>query len=35
MAIHRNRSWLVERPHAATFLLMTANVVIFSLAGAL
>jgi membrane associated rhomboid family serine protease len=31
MAIYRNRSWLVERPHAATFLLMTANVIIFGL----
>jgi membrane associated rhomboid family serine protease len=31
MAVYRNRSWLVEPPHAATFLLMTANVVIFSL----
>jgi membrane associated rhomboid family serine protease len=31
MATYRNRNWLVERPHAATFLLMTANVIIFGL----
>jgi membrane associated rhomboid family serine protease len=31
MAIYRNRRWLVERPHAATFLLMTANLLVFGL----
>jgi membrane associated rhomboid family serine protease len=31
MAIYRNRRWVVERPHAATFLLLTANVLVFGL----
>jgi hypothetical protein len=31
MAVYRNRSWLVEWPHAATFLLLIANVTIFGL----
>ena len=31
MAIYRNRRWLVERPHAATFLLMTANFIVFGM----
>jgi membrane associated rhomboid family serine protease len=31
MAVYRNRRWMVERPHAATFLLMTANVITFGL----
>jgi membrane associated rhomboid family serine protease len=31
MAIYRNRSWVVERPHVATFLLLAANVIVFGL----
>ena len=31
MAIYRNRRWAVERPHAATFLLVTANFIVFGL----
>jgi membrane associated rhomboid family serine protease len=29
MAAYQNRLWRVERPHAATFLLMTANIFVF------
>jgi membrane associated rhomboid family serine protease len=31
MTAYRNRHWSVERPHAATFLLMSANFLVFGL----
>jgi membrane associated rhomboid family serine protease len=31
MAIYRNRRWLVEPPHAATYVLLTVNVFVFAL----
>jgi membrane associated rhomboid family serine protease len=31
MAIYQNRRWVVERPHVATFLLMTTNLLVFGL----
>jgi membrane associated rhomboid family serine protease len=31
MAVYQNRLWRVERPHTATFLLMTANILVFGL----
>ena len=31
MAIYRNRFWRFEHPHAATILLMTANILVFGL----
>lgn len=31
MAIYRNRRWLVEPPHAATYMLLTINVFVFAL----
>jgi len=31
MVAYQNRRWLVEPPHAATFVLMTANIFVFAL----
>lgn len=31
MAIYHNRRWAIERPHAATYVLMTVNVIVFGL----
>ncbi|MBV9219952.1 MAG: rhomboid family intramembrane serine protease, partial [Methylobacteriaceae bacterium] len=31
MAVYRSRSWSVERPHTATFLLIAANLLVFGL----
>jgi membrane associated rhomboid family serine protease len=31
MAVYRNRRWFVERPHAAMFVLMAINIIVFLL----